>query len=102
MPGQTPGSSRPAQPPHGRLKTEPVINENFARARIRSGGPVYQEDSVHQRAALLARFEIIGGFALKDSFLAKIRALTAADLTRVARTWFAPDKKSVGVLLPKS
>jgi predicted Zn-dependent peptidase len=39
---------------------------------------------------------------MKDSLLAKIRAVTAADLTRVARAWFDPDKKSVGVLLPKS
>jgi len=62
---------------------------------------VYQEDSVHQRASLLARFELIGGYGMKDSFLSKIRALTAADLTRVARTWFPPERKSVGVLLPK-
>ena len=33
--------------------------------------------------------------------MTKIRAVTAADLTRVARMWFPPDRKSVGVLLPK-
>jgi len=104
MPGQTPEKLEAELGLHmERLKTEPVTDEELARAKNQiEAAFVYQEDSVHQRAALLARFEIIGGFALKDSFLAKIRALTAADLTRVARTWFAPDKKSVGVLLPKS
>jgi len=38
---------------------------------------------------------------LKDSYLEKIRAVTAADLQRVARTWFTDDKKNVGILLPK-
>ena len=86
-----------------RLKTEPVTDEELARARNQiEASFVFQEDSIHRRAALLARFELIGGWALKESFIAKIRAVTAADLTRVARAWFAPDKKSVGVLLPKS
>ena len=47
------------------------------------------------------RFELLGDFALKDAFLAKVRVITAADLTRVARTWFASERKSVGVLVPK-
>jgi predicted Zn-dependent peptidase len=33
--------------------------------------------------------------------MTKIRAVTLADLTRVANAWFAADRKSVGVLLPK-
>jgi len=104
MPGQTPEKLETELSAHmERLKTEPVTDEELARAKNQiEAAFVYQEDSVHQRASLLARFELLGGFALKDSFLAKVRAVTAADLARVARTWFAPDKKSVGVLLPKS
>src|SRR5213594_3106826 len=104
MPGQTPEKLEAELSAHmERLKTEPVTDEELARAKNQiEAAFVYQDDSVHQRASLLARFEIIGGFALKDSFLAKVRAITAADLTRVARTWFAPERKSVGVLLPKS
>src|SRR5256885_2391267 len=85
-----------------RLRTEPVTEEELARAKNQiEAAMVFQEDSIHRRASLLARFEVIGGFALKDSFIARIRAVTAADLTRVAGTWFAPDKKSIGVLQPK-
>ncbi len=104
MPGQTPEKLETELSAHmERLKTEPVTDEELARAKNQiEAAFVYQEDSVHQRASLLARFELLGGFALKDSFLAKVRAVTAADLARAARTWFAPEKKSVGVLLPKS
>jgi zinc protease len=103
MPGQTPEKLEAELMAHmERLKTEPVTDEELARAKNQiEAGFVYQEDSIHQRAALLARFELLGGFALKDAFLAKVRAITAADLTRVARAWFAPERKSVGVLLPK-
>jgi zinc protease len=104
MPGQTPEKLETELSAHmERLKSEPVTDEELARAKNQIEAVfVYQEDSIHQRASLLARFELIGGFAQKDAFLAKIRAVTAADLTRVARTWFPQDKKSVGVLLPKS
>ena len=104
MPGQTPEKLEAELIAHmERLKTEPVTDEELARAKNQMEAAfVYQEDSIHQRASMLARFELIGGFALKESFVAKIRAVTASDLTRVARTWFGPDKKSVGVLLPKS
>jgi zinc protease len=85
-----------------RLKTEPVTDEELARAKNQiESAFVFQEDSVHRRASLLARFELIGGYMLKDSFMTKIRAVTLADLTRVANAWFAADRKSVGVLLPK-
>ena len=103
MPGQTPEKLETELSAHiERLKKEPVTDEEMARAKNQiEAAFVYQDDSIHQRASLLARFELVGGYAMKDSFLAKIRAVTAADLTRVARTWFDPDKKIVGVLLPK-
>ena len=104
MPDRTPETLETELSAHmERVKTEPVTDEELARAKNQiEAAFVYQEDSVHRRAALLARFELIGGWALKESFMAKIRTVTATDLTRVARAWFAPEKKSVGVLLPKS
>jgi zinc protease len=55
---------------------------------------------VYRRAALLARFETIGGYRLLDSYVARIRAVTAADVQRAARAYFLPDRKSAGILLP--
>src|SRR5882672_8343361 len=103
MPGQTAETLEKELLGHmDRLKTEPITDEELTRAKNQiEAAMVFQEDSIHRRASLLARFEVIGGFALKDSFIARIRAVSAADLTRVASTWFAPDKKSIGVLQPK-
>jgi zinc protease len=56
---------------------------------------------VHRRGALLARFELSGGYALKDQYLQRMRAVTAADVQRVARTYFLDQKKNIGVLLPQ-
>jgi zinc protease len=103
MPGQKPETlEAELSKQMERLKTEPVTDEELARAKNQiESSLVFQEDSVHRRASMLARFELIGGYAQKDTFMSKIRAVTAADLTRVANTWFAPDRKTVGVLLPK-
>ncbi len=103
MPGQTPETlEKELLAEMERLKQEPVRDEELTRAKNQTeAGFVFQEDSVHRRASLLARFEMIGGYALMDRFLDTIRAVTAADLTRVARAYFPGDRKNVGVLLPK-
>jgi len=103
MPGQTPETlERELIAEMERLKQEPVTDEELQRAKNQiEAAFVFQEDSVHRRASLLARFELIGGYALKDKFLERIRAVTAADLTRVARAWFLDAHKNVGTLLPR-
>ncbi len=103
MPGQTPEAMEKALLAEMEaLKTEPVTEEELQRARNQvEAAFVFQEDSVHRRAALLARFELIGGYAEKDRFLERLRAVTAADVQRVARAYFPDHKKNVGVLLPR-
>jgi zinc protease len=103
MPGQTPETMEKALVEEmERLKKEPVTDEELTRARNQTEAAfVFQEDSVHRRAALLARFELVGGYAGKDRFLERLRAVTAADVQRVARTYFSDDKKNVGVLIPR-
>jgi zinc protease len=102
MPGQTPDTlERELLAEMERLKAEPVTGEELTRAKNQIESVfVFQEDSVHRRAALLARFELIGGFRARDQYLEGIRAVTADDLTRVARAWFDSDRKNVGVLVP--
>jgi zinc protease len=83
------------------LKNEPVPEEELERAKNQiEAGFVWRQDSVHSRAATLARFELLGSWRLGVQFVPRIRAVTAADLTRVARAYFATDKKNVGILLP--
>jgi zinc protease len=103
MPGQTPETlEKELLAAMERFKTEPATDEELARAKNQMEAAfVFQEDSIHRRASLLARFELLGGYAKKDEFLRQIRAVTAADVQRVARSWFPPDRKNIGILLPK-
>jgi zinc protease len=84
------------------LKRQPVTAEELTRAKNQiESSYVFQDDSIHTRGSLLARFELIGGYALRDGFLDRIRGVTAADVQRVAKLYFEDDKKNVGILLPK-
>jgi zinc protease len=103
MPGQTPETMEKALLEEmERFKKEPVTDEELQRAKNQvEASFVFQEDSVHRRASLLARFELIGGHALMDGYLDRLRGVTAADLTRVAQAYFQDYRKSVGVLIPR-
>jgi zinc protease len=103
MPGQTPETlEKELLAQMAKLEKEPVSDVELQRVRNQiEAAFVFQEDSVHRRASLLARFELIGGYAEKDRYLQRIRAVTAADVQRVARTYFLPHRKNVGVLLPR-
>jgi zinc protease len=83
------------------LTREPVTEVELTRAKNQvEAAFVFQEDSIHRRGSLLARFELIGGHALKDRYLESIRAVTPSDLQRVAARYFPADRKNVGVLMP--
>lgn len=84
-----------------RLKEEPVSETELERAKNQiEASFVYRQDSVYSRASLLARFELIGGWRLERAFVPAIRAVTAEDLRRVARTYFPAERRNVGVLIP--
>lgn len=102
MPGQTPETLEKALLEEmERLRAEPVGDEELERAKNQiEASFVFQQDSIFRRASLLARFETIGGYRLLDGFVPKIRAVTATDVQRVARAYFPPEKKNVGVLIP--
>ena len=101
-PGQTPETlEKELLAELAKLEKEPVTDVELQRVRNQiEAAFVYQEDSIHRRASLLARFELIGGYAQKDRYLERIRAVTAADVQRVARTYFKEQGKNLGVLLP--
>jgi len=86
-----------------RVKTEPVTDEELERAKNQiEASFVWGQDSIYSRASALGRFELMGSWRLLDQFVPLIRAVTAADLQRVARAYFPPDRKTVGILLPES
>jgi zinc protease len=84
-----------------RLQAEPVGDEELQRAKNQiESAFVFRQDSMYQRASTLARHELIGGWRLADEFLPRIRAVTAADLQRVARQYFIRDHQTTAVLIP--
>ncbi|MBI4589472.1 MAG: insulinase family protein [Candidatus Rokubacteria bacterium] len=101
-PGQSPETLEPALLQEvERLKREPVSAVEVERAKNQiEASFVFRQDSVYSRASLLVRFELIGGWRLRDRFVPAIRALTAEDLQRVARTYFPDARRNVGILVP--
>ncbi|HXJ82758.1 MAG TPA: pitrilysin family protein [Candidatus Methylomirabilis sp.] len=84
------------------LKTDLVPEEEMERAKNQiEAAFVWQQDSVHSRASSLARFELAGSWRSQLDFVPRVRAVTAADLQRVVRTYFPTKRKNVAVLLPE-
>jgi len=102
LPGHTPEAVEQALMEEvERLKQEPVPSEELERARNQiEAGFVWQQDSVFSRSSVLGRFEILGSWRLLEQYLPRLRAVTPADVQRVARTYFPVDRKNVSILLP--
>jgi len=102
LPGQTPETLEQAiMAEIERVKNEPVPEEEIERAKNQTeAGFVWRQDSVHSRAASMARFELAGSWRDGESFVPLIRQVTAADLQRVARAYFQADRRTVGILRP--
>jgi zinc protease len=102
LPGRTPEALEQAiMAEIERVKNETVPEEELERAKNQTEAAfVWRQDSVHSRASSLARFELADSWRSGESFVPLIRQVTAADLQRVARTYFQSDRRTVGVLLP--
>jgi zinc protease len=102
LPGQTPAALEQAiMEEIVRAQNEPVPDEELERAKNQiESAFVWRQDSIYSRAASLARFELAGSWRNSETFLPLIRKITAADLQRVARTYFQAQGRTVGTLLP--
>jgi zinc protease len=84
-----------------RLRTEPVTEEELARAKNQlEAAFLFAQDSVHARAATLARHELVGGWRLRDAYLPGIRAVTREDVRRAAERYFVTARRTTAVLVP--
>ena len=102
LPGQTPEALEQAiMDEIERVKNEPVPDEELERAKNQiEAAFVWRQDSIYSRATSLARFELTGSWRNGETFVPLIRRVTAADLQRVARTYFQSHDRTVGTLLP--
>ena len=85
-----------------RLRREPVSSEELEKARINFlASEHFERESVSGLASKLGGFFVTGGgLETEARYLASVREATAADLLRVAQTYWHPDRLTVGVLLP--
>lgn len=85
-----------------RLRQEPVGEAELQRAVTRlMASEVYERDAPMGRARQLGRLEATGiGWRERERFEARIRAVTPADIQRVARRYLQPERLTIGRLLP--
>ncbi|CBE67133.1 putative Zn-dependent protease, involved in pqq synthesis (ppqF) [Candidatus Methylomirabilis oxygeniifera] len=62
---------------------------------------LFGQDSIFNLARVLAEYEIVANWRTWEAYLPGIRAVTAADLQRVARAYLTPDNRTVAVLIPE-
>ncbi len=85
-----------------RVKNEPVPDRELQKAKNQiEAGFLFGQDSVFNLARQLAEYEIVAGWRAWEAYLPGIRAVTAADLQRVARAYLTPDHRTVAVLIPE-
>ncbi len=61
---------------------------------------IMHQDSIYYQAMLLAMFEMVGDWRLKDAYLEGVRKVTPEDVQRVARKYLIEEKRTVGILVP--
>ncbi|MFN8593445.1 MAG: pitrilysin family protein [Thermomicrobiales bacterium] len=84
-----------------RLRDEPVPADELARAiRQFEAQFIYSSEGVTNQAYWLGQWEIVDSWQRALSLAEECRAVTAADIQRVAATWLDPARETVGWLVP--
>ena len=85
-----------------RLQAAPVSADELARAvRQISANFVYQNDSVSAQAGQLGTYAAINQPRYLDTYLSRIKAVTAADIQRVAKKYLVADNRTVATFEPQ-
>ena len=85
-----------------KMQTTPVTAGELARAITQTEATfIYQNDSVSGQANDLGAYAVIGLPHYRATYLNKIRAVTAADIQRAAKTYFTADNRTVAYFDPQ-
>jgi len=86
------------------LRDEPVSNDELQRVKAQViAADVYGRDSVFYQAMKIGMMETVGlDWRLIDSYVEKVRAVTAAQVQAVAKKYLHDDNLTVAVLEPLS
>lgn len=84
-----------------KAQTTPVTDDEIKRAISQiEASFVYRNDSVTAQAQQIGDYEILGGYRYIDTYLDKIRQVTAADIQDAAKTYFTEDNRTVATFDP--
>jgi zinc protease len=61
---------------------------------------IFGQDSLFYQAMVLGQYEVANGWRRIDDYLPAVRAVTADDVLRVARTYLRPTNRTTAVLIP--
>lgn len=83
-----------------RLQNEPVPKEELERAKTQiMDGRIFSRERVQGQARELGYLALtLGDIRFEDTYLARVQAVDAMDVMRAARTYFSPDKATVGFM----
>lgn len=84
-----------------RLRREPPSPRELEKAKngIESGF-VFAQDSLFYQGMLLGEYELSGSWRRLDDYLPGVRAVTPADVRRVAQAYLTPTNRTTAVLIP--
>ncbi len=84
-----------------KIKDQPPAEREVQKAKNQIEADfIMGQDSVFYRAMILAQFEMIGNWRLKDKYLEGIGKVTPADVQKVAKKYLVEDQRTVGILIP--
>jgi len=84
-----------------RLIMEPIPDRELQKAKNQIESEfIFSQDSVHALAELLGHYEAVASWKLLEGFLEGVRAVTAADVQRVAKQYLTQENRTVAILIP--
>jgi zinc protease len=86
-----------------RIADEAVNPQELTKAKNQvEASFILGQDSIFHQAMLVGRLEVIGvDHKYLNTYVENIRKVTAADVTRVAKTYFSKENRTVGILVPE-
>jgi len=84
-----------------RIKNEPVTDNELQKVKNQiEAGFIMGQDSIFYQAMLLGQNETVASWKVLETYVDRIRAVTKADIQRVAKEYFSEDNRTVGILVP--
>jgi zinc protease len=102
LPGKTAGEVENALYEEVRkIKDQPPSDREVQKAKNQIEADfIMGQDSVYSQAMVLAEFEMLGSWRLKDKYIEGVRKVTPDDVQRVAKKYLVGDHRTVGILIP--